>query len=107
PAWVTGDWRCIANDPVAGRYHFTLHLRRRFQLVTGTARIGRSQIPIANGRLFGNRLTFTLIDWHQGGATKWFSAHIEGHQIRGTSHADATGAGPMVEWGGICAAGAN
>ena len=106
PAWVTGDWRCVANDRAAGRYHFTLHLRRRFQLVTGTARIGRSQISIANGRLFGDRLTFKLIDWQQGGATKWFSAHVEGRQIRGTYHADATGAGPSIEWGGTRADGA-
>lgn len=100
PAWVTGDWRCLANDPVAGRYHVTLHLQRRFQRVTGTARIGRAQIPIANGRLFGDRLTFKLIDWKQGGATKWFSAHVEGRQMRGTYHAAATGTGPLIEWGG-------
>lgn len=100
PAWVTGDWRCVANDPVAGRYHFTLHLQRRFQLVTGTARIGRSQVPIANGRLFGDHLTFKLIDWQQGGATKWFAARVEDRQMRGTCHADAAGAGPLIEWGG-------
>lgn len=107
PAWVNGTWRCLANDPAAGRHHFTLNLHRRFQLVTGTVTIGRSQIPIANGRLFGDQLTFKLIDWQQGGATRWFSARVEGRQLRGTYHADATGVGPSVEWGGTRADVAN
>jgi SAM-dependent methyltransferase len=100
PAAVTGTWRCVVNDP-AGRYHMTLRLDRRFQVVTGSARIGRSDLPISNGWLFGEHLTFKLIDWSNRRTTQWFSARIDGRQLRGTCHSDPTGATRPIEWGGV------
>ena len=98
PAAVTGAWRCVVNDP-AGRYHMTLRLNRRYQIVTGSARLGRSDVPIANGRLLGDQLTFKVIDWSRSGAPKWFSCRVEGRQLRGTCRTDPTG-GQAIEWGG-------
>jgi SAM-dependent methyltransferase len=100
PADVSGTWRCIVNDP-AGRYHLRLRLNRRFQVVTGSARIGRSDVPIANGRLFGEHLTFKIIDWSKRDATRWFSCRVEGKQMRGTCHSDPTGAQHPFDWGGM------
>lgn len=105
PARVDGTWRCVVNDP-AGRYHLTLRLNRRHQIVTGSARLGRSDVPIANGRLFGEYLTFKVIDWSKTGAAKWFFCRVEGRQLRGTCHSDPTGATPAFEWGGIRIGGA-
>jgi len=99
PARVTGIWKCVVNDP-AGRYHLRLSLNRRYQIVTGSARIGRRDVPIANGRLFGEHLTFKLIDWERSAGPKWFSCLVEPNHLRGACHADATGQTPPVPWGG-------
>lgn len=99
PAAAGGTWRCVVNDP-AGRCHMTLRLNRQFQIVTGSARLGRSDLPISNGRLFGEHLTFKVIDWSNLRPTQWFSARVEGRQLRGTCHSDPTGTTRPIEWGG-------
>jgi SAM-dependent methyltransferase len=98
PGRVAGTWRCVVNDP-AGRYHLTLRLNARYQGLTGSARIGRSDVSIVNGRLFGEHMTFKLIDWNRN-STRWFSARVEGRFLRGTTYADAIGGSPIA-WGGI------
>ena len=97
PAWVAGKWKCVVNHP-SGRYHLGLELRRRFQVVSGTARKGRQNMPLLNGRLFADHLTFKLVDWARPGPAIRFNARIEGTQLRGTCHEGWDGL--PIEWGG-------
>ena len=98
PVAINGTWKCIVNDP-AGRHHVDLHLSQRYQIVTGSARIGRSDLPIINGRIFGDHLTFKLIRWSGSGAPKWYECRVEGKQLRGTCNVDSI-EGPPIAWGG-------
>ncbi len=41
---------------------WALRLRGRYQVVTGTARVGRQDVPVTNGMLFGDALTFKVRD---------------------------------------------
>jgi SAM-dependent methyltransferase len=98
PASVQGAWRCVVNDP-AGRFHMRLSLKQRYQSVTGSARVGRSDLPIANGRLLGEHLTFKVIDWNNRGLAKWYSAQVQGGLLRGVCHVDCI-EDTSIAWGG-------
>jgi len=86
PAWVGGTWRCVVNLP-GGRRRMTLNLERRYQAVVGTARVGRDELPLRDGRLAGSALTFAL-----PGGTQ-FTGTVCGNAVRGTC-GDNT-------WGGV------
>ena len=58
PAPVAGTWRLDDAD---------LALTQSFQMVTGTLTRGGKATPIANGRLNGEEITFTLGDAHYTG----------------------------------------
>ena len=105
PAWVQGDWRCVIDRRTRGaggapgdRQHVQLHLRRHYQVISGTARIGRSDIVITDGRIRGDQLSFTL--WHAQHVRPpvKFTAKVEGNILRGTCQSNG---GPPVAWGGM------
>ena len=98
PASVNGTWRCVVNEPEC-RHHMVLNLTQRYQIVTGSARIGRSDLPIINGRIFGDHLTFKLIRWSGNGAPKWYECQVEGKQLRGSCRVDSI-EGQEIPWGG-------
>lgn len=99
PARVAGTWRCVVNRD-GRRTRMTLRLAQRYQVVTGTALVGRGSFPIAAGRLFGDRLTFKLTGLHPTGSPTRFSCHVTGRTLRGACHAHAIELTP-VAWGGI------
>ena len=54
---------CARSGGAAGdRQHMQLALRRHYQVISGTARIDGREIVITDGRIRGERLSFTL--WH-------------------------------------------
>ena len=55
PAKVAGKYQVKA-----GRETFDLKLEQKFQDVTGTAKIGGKEVPIANGKLTGANLSFDV-----------------------------------------------
>jgi SAM-dependent methyltransferase len=97
PAWVTGEWHCTVNDP-AGRRRVVLKLERRYQIVVGTAAVAGRETMIGHGRIAGDQLTFRLVEWGRGGAIVWYTATIEGKNLRGTCQTE--GSNERVEWGG-------
>lgn len=107
PAWVAGRWDCridgpdgVSPDP--GRHRMRLHLRRKYQVVTGAATIGRRDYPVTNGRLFGDRLTFKLPSASPDRPATRFECRVEGRHLRGACRTDAVGAdGAAVAWGAV------
>jgi SAM-dependent methyltransferase len=98
PAWVEGRWHCVLNHP-DGRRHMTLRLSRRYQKVTGTVRAGRAEVPLEDGRLLGDRLSFWFRD-KPGGARLRCTGNIQGAQIRGTCHDPARPDASKFGWAG-------
>jgi precorrin-6B methylase 2 len=110
PAWVQGDWRCVIGrrDRRAGgkravpsardRQHMRLHLRRHYQVISGTARLGRHDVPITDGRIRGDQLSFTL--WHAEHVRPpvRFTATAAGNILRGACQSND---GPAMPWGGM------
>ena len=94
PAWVAGRWHCILwDDDVNGmpRRHMRLDLHRRYQQVWGTARVGgRLRMPLADTRLVGEELSFTLYHWRQLRPPVRFTGRVNGDQVRGTFHTVST-----------------
>jgi precorrin-6B methylase 2 len=109
PAWVQGDWRCVidrrdrgcgsaAATASAKRQHMRLHLRRHYQYISGTARLGRHDVPITDGRIRGDELSFTL--WHAQHVRPpvKFTAKLAGNILRGTCQSNND---PPMSWGGL------
>ncbi len=95
PAWVQGTWKCVVNERDKRR-HMTLRLRRHYQQVRGTARMGRREVPLSDATLVGDRLTFTL-------PTKppvRYTCLVHGHQLRGTCHPIGNKPNP-IPWGAL------
>ena len=98
PAWVEGTWSCVANTP-GRRERFALNLRRKYQAVSGTARVGRRDIPLTQPTLDGARLAFTIRDWEKGGRAFRYSGVVHPGCLRGTCR-EESGHAP-VAWGGV------
>jgi precorrin-6B methylase 2 len=87
PAWVTGRWHCVLLDEGGTRRHMRLDLHRRYQQVWGTARVGgRAVVRLADTRLLGDELSFTLSHWRQMRPPVRFTARVAGDQMRGAFH---------------------
>ncbi|MEA2736567.1 MAG: hypothetical protein QOE14_3018 [Humisphaera sp.] len=99
PAWVQGDWRCVISG--SPRQHINLRLRRHYQVISGTARLGGREIVITDGRIRGDQLSFTL--WHAEHVRPpvKFSASVAGNILRGDCRSNDD---PPMAWGGIRAA---
>ncbi len=74
-------------------------LRRRYQFVSGYAEVDRRQIPVINGRLVGDRMSFTLPSFHTEGGPTRFSCLYDGKYLRGTYHPKNSAELP-VQWVG-------
>lgn len=98
PADVDGTWKCVVNTP-GKRQHVQVHLKRCYQVVTGTAQIGRRHFQITNGRLFADQLTFKLYALDQ--PTPRFACRVEGGTLRGSCQFGAEG--PTYGCGGLLA----
>src|SRR5688572_13153493 len=110
PAWVQGDWRCVIDHRTRGaggaggagagadRQHMRLHLRRHYQVISGTARLGRHDVVITDGRIRGDRLSFTL--WHAQHVRPpvRFVGTVTGNILRGTCQSNDD---PPMAWGGM------
>jgi SAM-dependent methyltransferase len=98
PAWVAGEWHCTINDP-AGRRRVLLKLERRYQIVVGTANVAGREAMIGHGRITGDQLTFRLVEWGRDGVSMWYSARVEGNNLRGTCWTEGRKV-QRCEWGG-------
>ena len=68
PAKVAGTWRLPQGE---------LTLAQQFQMISGTLKSGTATTPIANGRLRGDEIAFTV-----GGAQ--YTGRVKGNSIVGT-----------------------
>jgi len=59
PARVEGTSQGTFKHATLGEWKATLNLKQNYQYVTGTARIGDKELQITDGKLIGDRLTFT------------------------------------------------
>jgi SAM-dependent methyltransferase len=78
PAQVGGAWKLAQGE---------LKLQQEFQMVSGTLALNGSSTPIENGRLNGDRLSFSA-----GGST--YEGRVSGNTIEGT----VTTAGKTSAW---------
>jgi SAM-dependent methyltransferase len=97
PAWIGGRWRCYINHP-AGRRSLVLELSRHCQLVQGVARVGPVRIPVIEGRICGDELSFRLVQPVDGVVR--YTATIAGTRMCGTCRAK-DGVGPTMAWAGM------
>lgn len=58
-AMVGGDWECSA-DVMGQAMPFTLKLKQEGDKITGESSSDQGTTPITNGKVMGNKLTFTL-----------------------------------------------
>ncbi len=78
PAKVGGAWKLSQGE---------LELRQSFQMLTGDLRVGADRLPVVDGRLSGNRISFRIGDLHCTG-------RIIGNTMEGTS----TSGSDLTKW---------
>jgi hypothetical protein len=90
PARVAGSWQSqlqLRGKPV----NYELALKQAYQTLTGSARVGSRSVPIQNGKIEGERVSFDFTAEVDGAPVKHhFSGRAEGDAIAGT--ADLSGA---------------
>ena len=78
PAKVEGTWKLSQGE---------LELRQNFQVFTGDLRVGADRLPVVDGRLSGNRISFRIGDIHCTG-------RVIGNTMEGTS----TSGSDLTKW---------
>lgn len=68
PAKVEGRWKLSQGE---------LTLKQSFQMISGTLNSGGNNVPITNGRLIGDQISFTAGDAQ-------YTGHVSGNVMRGT-----------------------
>lgn len=87
PANVTGTWEWTMAAG-AGKKNYLLKLEQLFQWVNGTLSSGKSQIPIMDAKLNGDRLQFKAEEEVKGGkVVLLFDGRVIGNLIDGTVEA--------------------
>jgi SAM-dependent methyltransferase len=78
PTKVEGTWKLLQGE---------LALKQSYQMITGTLTAGAGTMPIANGRLYGDRISFSVGDTQ-------YTGRVAGDSMEGTFKAG----GSTVEW---------
>ena len=89
PATVGGTWNLtqVSGKSVGDRADRSaiVRLTQQYQRLTGTAVIGGRRLAVTDGRLVGDRITFTLADTAGAQAVRMrFSGRVSGNRMRGT-----------------------
>ncbi len=80
PAQVAGTW--TVTTPEGRRY--PVKVQQQFQKFTGNATVGGRSAELANPKLVGNQISFTLTDSVNGRlVTRQFSGRVTGNTIKG------------------------
>jgi hypothetical protein len=88
PANVEGTWKCsLEGSP--GQENCALDFGQTFQQVSGTANIAGTQIPIEEGRLAGDKLTFSITrEQGEQKVKSAFSGVVQGDSIQGNMQSE-------------------
>lgn len=92
PAKVNGKWR-MQQVAGSGSEQIELDIVQKFQFFEGKARVGGRTVDILDGKLAGDRMTFTLVDGN--GARRNYTGRVDGNRIEGTV---PTQSGAPVSW---------
>ena len=93
PADVAGTWELSVSGGGPGR-RYRVRFEQHYQRLSGTATAGGRPVRVANARLVGDRLAFTLADPRNGGAvTLHFTGRVSGETASGVLTADRGGPG--------------
>ena len=96
PANAAGKWRW--QLPVAGKpADFQLVVAQNFQSITGNVTLGGNTMPIANAKLSGVDVSFTLDD-PRDAVHYEFSGRIAGQALSGTVRVASRTAQRQLEW---------
>jgi phospholipid N-methyltransferase len=81
PAKVNGKWR-VSQVAGSGMETIELDLAQKYQFFDGKAKLGGRDVDVLEGRLAGERITFTLVDGN--GARRNYTGTVSGDRIEGT-----------------------
>jgi len=85
PARVEGAWQVRNNGQ-----NFSVAFNQSYQNVSGTATIDGKSVPIQDGKLRGDRISFTIDEG--SGEPKTFSGRVEGDSIKPVTSRDGSAA---------------
>ena len=96
PANVTGIWEW---DNPGEKERTVMKLSQRFQIVSGTLRLGSDELPVKNLELKGDRLQFITERFFKGQMqTVRFTGRVQGHLIEGIAEEMTPGSRGKKDW---------
>ena len=98
PAKAAGSWQWQLT--VGGKSQaYELVLDQKYQVISGTVRVGGRSIRLQDAKLRGDQISFGFSAEVSGGPLKHaFSGHITGNTIDGTVNVSGTRTQAQVEW---------
>jgi hypothetical protein len=98
PARVTGPWRwqlTVGGKPQA----YELTLDQKYQMISGTVRVGGHSVKLQDARLRGDRISFSFSAEVNGSPLKHgFSGRVTGNAIEGTANLSGSRTQGQHEW---------
>ena len=82
PAYVAGTWT-VSAPTASGERRYELRLEQQYQRVTGTAAVGGRSVPLADVRVRGDSVTFSL-DGAGGRGRLVFAGRVQGTSMSGS-----------------------
>jgi SAM-dependent methyltransferase len=80
PAKVAGTWKIDVSG--AGGRGYEATLQQQYQKVSGSAKADVKSVPVSNGKLRGENITFTIAD--DTNTRRDFTGRVAGNKIEGT-----------------------
>ena len=98
PADIAGTWRWTMATST-GEQDYALRLVQKFQEISGGVAMKGQKAPIADARLVGDQLSFTLRDnTKKEEVVMWFSGRITGDTIQGLVEFQEEPFSPIYDW---------
>jgi hypothetical protein len=101
PARVIGSWQwqlTVGGKPLA----YEVTLEQKYQMISGTVRVGASSVTLQDARLRGDQISFSFsADVNGSPLEHRFSGRVTGNTIEGTANIAGSRSQGQLEWNAI------
>ena len=96
---ASGNWKYTLNIESGDTLNLVLNLNQEGEKVTGKVKVGEFEVPISDGKVVGNAISFTIhVDAGGNKFTSTYKGALNGDTIKGKIHSDRGGEDHNYDW---------